>query len=230
MRGKPTVMNVEPGTVVVFTDVVCGWSTVALHRFYAARERAGLTDMLRVDHQLFLLEDLNKFPIPKRFLDAEIPVVGSLAPDFGWKPWQGDSATWPITSLPANEAVHAAKRQSMRAAEQLDMALRHAFFTDSRPISLLHEIIDVAEGCECVDAGVLRRDLDEGTARAQMMRTYREQSPAVQGSPHFFLADGFDVHNPGIELHWEGEPGAGFPVVDRDDPSAMDDLVKRAAG
>lgn len=51
----------------------------------------------------------------------------------------------------------------------------------------------------------------------------------VQGSPHFFLADGSDVHNPGIELHWEGEPGSGFPVVDTDDPSAIDELVRRAA-
>ncbi|KLI09181.1 dithiol-disulfide isomerase [Mycolicibacterium conceptionense] len=223
-------MDVQPGTVVVFTDVVCGWSTVALHRFYAAREKAGLTDAVRVDHQLFLLEDVNEFPIPKRYLDSEIPVVGALAPEFGWKPWQGDASTWPITSLLTNEAVHAAKRHSLPAAERLDMALRHAFFTDSRPVSLLHEIIGVAQRCSGVDAGALRRDLEQGTARAEMMRGYRDHRDEVQGSPHFFLPDGSDVHNPGIELHWVGEPGAGFPVVDADDPAAMDELVKRAAG
>ncbi|CQD02847.1 MULTISPECIES: DsbA family protein [Mycolicibacterium] len=223
-------IDVQPGTVVVFTDVVCGWSTVALHRFYAAREKAGLTDAVRVDHQLFLLEDVNEFPIPKRYLDSEIPVVGALAPEFGWKPWQGDASTWPITSLLTNEAVHAAKRQSLPAAERLDMALRHAFFTDSRPVSLLHEIIGVAQRCSGVDAGALRRDLEQGTARAEMMRGYRDHRDEVQGSPHFFLPDGSDVHNPGIELHWVGEPGAGFPVVDADDPAAMDELVKRAAG
>ncbi|CDP87441.1 MULTISPECIES: DsbA family oxidoreductase [Mycolicibacterium] len=223
-------IDVQPGTVVVFTDVVCGWSTVALHRFYAAREKAGLTDAVRVDHQLFLLEDVNEFPIPKRYLDSEIPVVGALAPEFGWKPWQGDASTWPITSLLTNEAVHAAKRQSLPAAERLDMALRHAFFTDSRPVSLLHEIIGVAQRCSGVDAGALRRDLEQGTARAEMMRGYRDHRDEVQGSPHFFLPDGSDVHNPGIELHWVGEPGAGFPVVDSDDPAAMDELVKRAAG
>lgn len=223
-------IDVQPGTVVVFTDVVCGWSTVALHRFYAAREKAGLTEAVRVDHQLFLLEDVNEFPIPKRYLDSEIPVVGALAPEFGWKPWQGDASTWPITSLLTNEAVHAAKRQSLPAAERLDMALRHAFFTDSRPVSLLHEIIGVAQRCSGVDAGALRRDLEQGTARAEMMRGYRGHRDVVQGSPHFFLPDGSDVHNPGIELHWLGEPGAGFPVVDSDDPAAMNELVKRAAG
>lgn len=222
-------VTVAPKTVVVFTDVVCAWSTIALHRFYKAREKLGLVDQVRVDHQLYLLEDLNSFAIPKRFLDSEIPVVGALAPEFVWKPWQGDASTWPITSLLTNEAVHAAKRQSAHAAEQLDMALRHAFFTDSRPISLLHEILDVADGCNAVDTDTLRSDLDQGAARGDMMRGYREHADEVQGSPHFFLCDGSDVHNPGIELHWEGEPGAGFPVVDFDDPSAVDELVKHAA-
>jgi predicted DsbA family dithiol-disulfide isomerase len=223
-------VTVQPGTVVLFSDVACGWATVALHRFYQARERAGLTDQVRVDHQLFLLEDVNRFPIPKRFLDSEVPVVGSLEPSFGWKPWQGDASTWPITVLLSNEAVHAAKRQSLEAAEQLDMAIRHAFFTDSRPISLLHELVDIARGCPAVDADALRRDLDEGTARAEMMRTYRRHADEVEGSPHFFLADGSDVHNPGVELHWEGDPGAGFPMVDKDDSAIYDRLVKQAAG
>jgi len=77
---------------------------------------------VRVEHQLFLLEDVNHSPVPKRLIDVEIPVVGALAPEFGWKPWQRDSSAWPITSLLANEAVHAAKRQSLIAAEELDMA------------------------------------------------------------------------------------------------------------
>lgn len=222
-------VTVAPGTVVLFSDVVCGWATVALQRFYEARERAGLTDEVRVDHQLFLLEDVNRFPIPKRFLDSEIPVVGSLAPDFGWQPWQEDASTWPITALLANEAVHAAKRQSVRAAEELDTAIRHAFFAESRPIALLHELVDIARACPSVDADTIQDDLDRGTARASMMRTYREHAEDVQGSPHFFLADGSDVHNPGVELHWQGDPGAGFPVVDFYDPSIYDQLVKRAA-
>ncbi len=124
-------MAVRPGTVVVFTDVVCGWSTVALHRFYQARKRLGLTDKVRIDHQLFLLEDVNRFAIPKRLRDSEIRAVGTLAPEFGWKPWQGDASTWP------------------------------------------------------------RRDLEDGTARAEMMRSYRRYSDDVQGSPHFFLSDEF---------------------------------------
>jgi hypothetical protein len=39
-----------------------------------------------------------------------------------------------------------------------------------------------------------------------------------------------DVHNPGIAMHQVGEPGAGFLVVDADDPGVYEELVRRAAG
>jgi predicted DsbA family dithiol-disulfide isomerase len=223
-------VNVESGTVVVYTDVACAWSTVGLSRFYAARDRAGAADRLRVDHRLFLLEDLNRFPIPKRHVDAEIPVVGPLAPGLGFRPWRPDPSTWPVTVVPADEAVHAAKLQSLEAAEQLDMALRLAFFRDNRCISLLHEILDVAGGCDAVDVDELGAALDDGRARAGMMRGYREHRDDVQGIPSFFLPDGSVVLNPGIELRWEGEPDSGYPVVERDDPKAYDELVDRALG
>jgi hypothetical protein len=70
------------------------------------------------------------------------------------------------------------------------MALRQAFFSNSRPIALLHEIVEVADGCDSVDADALRRDLDEGSAHAEMMHGYRQHVDDVKGSPHFFLADG----------------------------------------
>lgn len=223
-------IDVAPDTVVVYTDVACAWSTVGLARLYAARDRARAQDRLRVDHRLFLLEDVNRFPIPKRYLDAEIPVVGPRGPKLGFKPWQRDPSTWPVTVAPANEAVHAAKAQSYAAAEQLDMALRLAFFRDSRCVSLRHEILDIASACDRVDTDALAEALDTGSARGAMMRDYREHRDDVQGSPHFFLADGSDVHNPGIGLRWEGEPGAGYPVVEDDDPGAYDALVRRALG
>jgi len=51
----------------------------------------------------------------------------------------------------------------------------------------------------------------------------------VEGNPHLFLPDGTDVHNLGIEEHWEGEARRGFPVVDKDDPAIFMDLLERAA-
>ncbi|MGY1753578.1 DsbA family protein [Blastococcus sp. SYSU D01042] len=220
-------LTVAPGTVVVYTDVICAWSTVALHRFLAARSRLGLDDAVRVDHRLFLLEDVNRFAIPQRMLDAEIPVVGQLEPGLGMSPWAGEPSSWPVTVLPADEAVHAAKQQSAAAAEQLDMALRLAFFRDSRCISMLHEVVDVARSCDLVDDDAIAAALDDGRARGPMMADYRANRERVQGSPHFFLADGSDVHNPGIAMHPDED--GGYPVVDSDDPSVYDDLVRRAA-
>ncbi len=43
------------------------------------------------------------------------------------------------------------------------------------------------------------------------------------------LPDGTDVHNPGIELHWEGDAGEGFPVVDNDMPDVYEAILRRAA-
>ena len=43
-------------------------------------------------------------------------------------------------------------------------------------------------------------------------RTQSEGDP-VKGSPHVFLPDGSDVHNPGIDFEWHGEHGKGFSVV-----------------
>ncbi|MBF9130108.1 dithiol-disulfide isomerase [Plantactinospora sp. S1510] len=220
----------KPGTIVTYTDIACGWSTVAtIHRLLRARAEAGLDGRVCLDHRCFLLEDVNQFPIPKKYLEAELSVVGALEPGLGWKPWQADASTWPVTTLLANEAVHAAKEQSPAAAEELDIALRLAFFRDSRCISLRHEILDIADACATVDLGALTEALDTGRARSAMTHDYHEHGDAVQGSPHLFVHDGYDVHNPGISLHWEGDPGAGFPVVDSDDPPVFTELVRRAA-
>jgi predicted DsbA family dithiol-disulfide isomerase len=221
--------DVAPGQIVVFTDVMCGWATVALHHLYRARADAGLDDRVSVDHRLFLLEDVNQMALNRKVIEGEKPVVGQLVEELEFKPWQADPSEFPVTSALANEAVQAAKAQSPRAAEQLDMALRLAFWRDSRCISMRHEILDVAKGCPDVDVDQLTGALDDGRARGPMMTTYLDHRDEVQGSPHFFFADGYDVHNPGVEMHQVGETGAGFLVVDAHDRSVYRPLVERAA-
>ncbi len=73
-------VDVAPGTVAVYTDVVCAWSTVALQRFYAARSRLDLDERVRVDHRLYPLEDVNSFAIPMRMLQAEIRWSAAWSP------------------------------------------------------------------------------------------------------------------------------------------------------
>jgi predicted DsbA family dithiol-disulfide isomerase len=223
------VIEGAAGTVVVYSDIGCPWAHLAVHRLLVARHRLGLDGRVGIDHRAFPLEVFNRRPTPKRILDAEIPVAGALDPDAGWQPWQDEAHRWPVTTLPALEAVQAAKEQGLDASERLDRALRLALFAESRCISLRHVIFEVAEKCRGVDADALAEAFDSGRHRRDVVdQAAVAESDEVAGSPHLFLADGTDVHNPGVDFHWVGEPGTGFPVVTADDTSVYDSLLRRA--
>src|SRR5438105_2068849 len=123
--------DVDPGTIVLWSDVACPWATLAVHRIREARSRLGLDNRVTIDHRAFPLELFNQRPTPKPVLEAEVGAVGQLAPDFGWQAWQADPSEWPGTVLLALEAVQAAREQSLFGAEQLDYGLRRAFFAES---------------------------------------------------------------------------------------------------
>lgn len=153
-------------------------------------------------------------------------MVGALAPSFGFRVWSAPAHEWPVTTLPAMAAVQAAKAQSLALSTALDLALRKAFFADSRCVSMRHVVLDVAASVAGLDVAAL--DLAEGE-RAVLADLEVARADEVQGSPQVFV-HGDGVHNPGIELHWEGRAGeGGYPVVDVDDPSVYDSLVSRAA-
>ncbi|MDP9068171.1 MAG: DsbA family protein [Actinomycetota bacterium] len=224
-------MQPDPGTIVVFSDIGCPWAHLAVYRLHAVRRDVGLEEAVRFDLRAFPLEIINGQPTPKATLDAEIPVAGALDPEAGWEMWQEPEYRYPVTTLPALEAVEAAKEQGLRASEQLDRSLRVAFFGQSRTISMRHVIGETASECPDVDVDALLDALDHGRARPALVEQWRlSQTDEVEGSPHLFLPDGTDVHNPGVDIHWEGEHGHGFPVVDRDDPAIYRDLLQRAAG
>jgi len=224
------MLDVAPGTVVVYGDIACPWSHLCVHGLRQARGRLGLDEQVDLDLRSFPLELFNGRPTPKRTLDAEVPVVGALDPSAGWQMWQRPDFEYPVTTLPALEAVQAAKEQGLRASEELGRALRYAFFAESRTVSLLPVILDVAKECDAVDVDALAKVLDEGRARAAVIEQRdTAERIGVKGSPHVYLPDGSDVANPGIEKHWEGDEGEGFPVIDGYDPSVYDDLIRRAA-
>jgi predicted DsbA family dithiol-disulfide isomerase len=225
-------MDVSPGRVAIWSDIGCPWAHLTVYRLHEARHRLGLDGAVTFEHHPFPLELVNERPTPRRTLAAEVPVVGTLAPAAGWQLWQAPESEWPVTTLPALEAVQAAAAQDGRAAEELDRALRVAFFAESRCISLRHVILEVASKCDAVDCEALAGSLDDGVARRTVIARFElaNASNEISGSPHLFLPDGTDVHNPGITMHWEDRAGQGYPVIDGDDPSVYDDLLRRAAG
>ena len=223
---------VTPGTVQVWSDLLCPFAHLALHRFRQARER--LAQKVPVEHRSFLLELFNG-PHSRRGTDTEAVGVGQVALELDWHVWTAADDEYPHTVLLAAEAVHAAQAQSLVAGEALDIALRRAFWTRSRSISHRAVILEVAEEVHgsgtALDVAALADALDCGRHRGEVMADHAvAQTDAVAGSPTFRLADGTTVVNPGTEVSWAGPWAAGFPVVSAHDPAALDALARRAAG
>jgi len=226
-------MHVEPNTIAVWSDLSCPWAHAVVWRLHDARRRLGLDGRVHLDHHAFPLELFNSEPTPKPMRDAEWPVAARLAPRAGWRAWAASETTWPVTMLPPMEAVQAAKLQSRAASEELDRGLRRAFWADSRCISLRHVIAEVASEAESVDLGALMAAIDDGRARSALMDDFAvAQTDAVSGSAHLFAPDGTNAQNPGIAIGWIGDDGSGggAAVVEADDPTAIDEFVRLAAG
>ena len=225
-------MRVAPGTLVVWSDLGCPWSHAVVWRLHDARRRLGLEDRVRFDHHAFPLELFNSEPTPRWHIDVEAPVVATIAPRAGWQAWSAPDSAWPVTLLPPMEAVQAAKVQSLEAAEALDRGLRRALYAESRCISLRHVILEVANETDAVDVAELAAAIDDGRSRRALVDDWRvAQGDEVRGSAHVFAPDGTNAQNPGIEIGWEDDGSLfGRYWIERDDPGAIDDLVRRAAG
>ena len=219
-------MRVAPNRIQVWSDLGCPWSHAVVWRLHDARRRLGLDGRVAFDHHVFPLELFNSEPTPRPRIESEVRVASELAPRAGWQAWSAPDHAWPVTMLPPMEAVQAAKLQSLAAAEELDRGLRRAFFGESRCISLRHVILEVANECESVDLAALAEALDDGRARRAVMDDYATaRGDEILGSAHLFAPDGTDAQNPGITIRWSGDA----PVIEQDDPDAIDDLVRRAA-
>src|SRR4051794_22061015 len=120
-----TLVNADPGTVTVWSDVGCPWAMLALHTLREAARGRGRE--LLVDHRAFPLELFNRSPSPKTLVDAEVVVIAGRVPELGIQLWNAAEYTYPATTLPAMEAVQAAKDPAvggLRASDELDEALR----------------------------------------------------------------------------------------------------------
>jgi predicted DsbA family dithiol-disulfide isomerase len=220
----------SPDTIVVFADLNCSFAHVAVHRLHETRLRLGLAGRIWFDLRAFPLELFNREVNSRPGVDSEIAVLGSVEPAAGWRLWQGPDWSYPVTTLPALEAVEAAKAQGWDASEQLDRALRRAFWASGRCISMRHVILEVADETGAVDVARLAGALDDGRARSAVTRQYESaRHGRVTCSPHVFLHDGTNSANPGISARWVNGPfGRGYPFIDEDRPAVYEELLTHA--
>lgn len=230
--GRDPRLPETPETIVVYSDLNCSFAHLAVHRLWETRDRLGLTGRIWIDHRAFPLELFNLSVNERPGVESEIAVLGGLEPQAGWRMWTAPDWTYPVTTLPALEAVQAAKEQGREASEHLDRALRRAFWAESQCISMRHVIAEVAAATPEVDAGALLEALDSGRARPAVLEQYRTATGGrVDCSPHLFLHDGMQSSNPGVRAHWaNGGFGEGFPVIDSDTPAIYQELLEHAAG
>jgi predicted DsbA family dithiol-disulfide isomerase len=221
---KPVVAG---NTIQIWSDLLCPFAHVAVHRLWEARERLGLSHQVTFDHHVFPLELFNG-PHPRRGTDTEAVALGQVAPDAGFRVWTDRDDLYPHTVLLAAEAVLAAKTQGTELSAQLDRALRKAFWSHSRSIAHRSVVLEVASETD-LDVALLASDLDSGVCRRLLMDDFMvSQSDEIKGSPHLFFPTGGSEVNPGIAVHWEGPWAAGYPIVDVYQPEIYDQTLKRA--
>jgi predicted DsbA family dithiol-disulfide isomerase len=207
----------------VWSDLHCPWALVCVHRLRLARAEQGLDAQVVINPRAWPLEWVNERGTPRDIVPAETLVLAAEEPAL-FSAYE--NASWPSTFLPAFELVAAARRAGgARAAEEVDYALRLAFFRDSVDVSIEHGLrhaLDLASTHPAVDAAAVLELWHHEPVRADVLADYRlSRTLPIQGSPQVFLPDGRTFHNPGLTEHdWE----RGIPRIrhsDRDLPAEI---------
>lgn len=228
----PTLVNQGDQVLTVWSDLGCPWASLALH---TVRTRAKERDVdLVIDHRAFPLELFNRRPTPKPIIDVEITAIAGLIPSLGWRLWTRPDWEYVVTTVPAMAAVQAAKDAAvggLRASDELDAALRRAFYEEGRCISIHAEILDVARTCPALFLPALRTALQRGAGTTEVFDQWRTaRNLPVQGSPHLFLGERYAEHNPGVTYHWTAAPGEGFPRFEAYDATWADTVLDLTRG
>jgi predicted DsbA family dithiol-disulfide isomerase len=215
----------KPQRIEIWSDIHCPWALIATHRLRQARARLGAE--VALSPRAWPLEWVNDRGTPRGIVTAETAVLASHEPDL-FNAYANES--WPSTFLPAFELVAAARRcQGPAVAEDVDYALRLAFFRDSVDVSIaagLRLALGIASGMnDGVDADAIMATWTDFAVRADVAADFRDsrQLP-IQGSPQIFWPDGSTTHNPGMTDHyWRGD----LMRINSADPDEPERLLRK---
>lgn len=183
--------------LAMYADLACPYAYVTAYRLRKLRDEYRGT--IVIEHKSLALEYVNREPTPKPVLELELPVLVKEEPDIPYQPWQRPESEWPVTMWSAFEAVKCAERQSLALADDLDWAIRVAFFAQSRCISLRHVLLELAQQVG-LDVKRFADDFDRGVTKYQVLQEAQEgwERLHVAGSPTFVLPSGKQISNVGL--------------------------------
>jgi predicted DsbA family dithiol-disulfide isomerase len=167
------------------------------------------------------IEVVNRRGTPKDILDQETGLINQIEPRLPLRAWSKRDWEWPVTILPAFEAVTCAASQGDDLVWEYQWRVRQAFFRDSACISLRHVLLDLAQDCG-LDVQRFQADYDSGRFRRQVMDDAETgwKVLKVRGSPTFVLPNGDVCAYPGLpEITW----GKGH-AIERVEPPETDPL------
>lgn len=190
-------MMTAPVPIAMYADLACPYAYVSAYRLRKLREEYRGT--IVIEHKSLALEYVNREPTPKALIERELPLLVREEPGIPYQPWQRPDSAWPVTIWPAFEAVKCAERQSLALADELDWALRVAFFAQSRCISLRHVLLELAQQVG-LDGQRWAFDFDRGVTKYQVLQEAQEgwERLHVEGSPTFVLPSGKHISNVGL--------------------------------
>jgi predicted DsbA family dithiol-disulfide isomerase len=190
-------MMAEPVHIAMYADLSCPYAYVSAYRLRKLRDEYRGT--IVIEHKSLSLEYVNREPTPKPLLEQELPLLVREEPGIPYQPWLRPESEWPVTMWPAFEAVKCAERQSLILADELDWALRVAFFAESRCICMRHVLFEIAQQVG-VDMERFADDFDRGVTKYQVLQEAQEgwERLHVDGSPTFVLPSGKQISNVGL--------------------------------
>ncbi len=192
-------------TIEVFSDLHCPWAYLATFRLLQLQPE--WSGRVRMAWRCLPLEVVNSRGTPKNTIDQEVPYLLQIEPDIPARHWRRAEWEYPVTLLPAFEALKCAEAQGDDAALAFNWAVRRAFFAESRCVSLRHVLIDIAREAG-LDLAAFVSDLDSGRYKHLVMQESDQgwNILKVKGSPTLVLPSGEQRPQPATpELLWDAD-------------------------
>lgn len=175
-----------------WAEYYCPWCYVAAVRLHQTQPE--YEGRVRAFTRFFPIELLNGEEPPRDILEQEWWLASIQEPLAPFIPYTGD---WPKSTLPAFDAVWAARQQGAVVAADMDIRVRRAFFGESRNIGSRDVLLEIARDTE-LDFPRFERDFANPAARAAVIEegTLGREHYRVRGTPTLMLDDGTRLRAP----------------------------------